>query len=455
MRRQVVITGLGTVTALGAGIDPLWEGLVGGRSGIRPAKSYDAGGFANQLAAEVLGPDGTPGGFSAKEYVPKSYRKAVKVMARDIELAVAAAKHAVEDAGLVTRGTLGDAGGSTSYPGERVGCHIGAGLIAPDMVETVSAMGSSKSAGGELDLRLWGAGDGGGGGMNNLPPLWMLKYLPNMLACHVTIIHGAEGPSNTLTCAEASGLLSVGESARVIERGSADACFAGSAESKVSLVARLRLELAGRLSPGAWKAGVEWAVVRPFDPEGQGGVPGEAGGILLLEEAGAARARGARAYARVAGFGAGQSLDTHVPALEGEIDPGGLERAVGAALADAGVGSADIDAIVPQGLGVPKLDDAERTALARVLGARLEDIPMVTLAPVVGDCAAGQGGVALAVGARCLREQRLPARLHAGEARGAQAGPVESRSASLRRVLVCAQGMGGQNAAIVLEAVDP
>src|SRR5690606_32200745 len=175
----------------------------------------------------------------AKDYVPKSYRKAVKVMARDIELAVAAAKCAVEDARLVTRGALPDGSSEgTTYPASRMGCQIGAGLIAAETDELTAALATAATTAADgrptLDLKAWGDAEGGQGAMNNLQPLWLLKYLPNMLACHVTIIHGAEGPSNTITCAEASGLLSIGESVRVIQRGDADLCFSGGAEAPIN-----------------------------------------------------------------------------------------------------------------------------------------------------------------------------------------------------------------------------
>ena len=264
--------------------------MVAGRCGIAPIARFDASGFACRLAGEVKD-------YSAKDFVPKGYRKAVKVMARDTELAVGAAKLAAEDAGLVTRAQSGEGEvAPTTYPAERLGCHIGAGLMPAEASEMASAMVTARepnpspellASTNGLTLRAWGTIGVGGesgalGGMNNLQPLWMLKYLPNMLACHVTIIHGAEGPSNTITCAEASGLLSLGESARVIERGAADVCFSGGAESKVNLMGLMRATLAGRV--GATEGFDGPTVVRPYDPAAGGNVLGEAGGLLILEE---------------------------------------------------------------------------------------------------------------------------------------------------------------------------
>lgn len=380
----------------------------------------------------------------AKDFVPKSYRKSIKVMARDIELAVAAAKLAVEDAGLTTRGTLPEEStAATTYPNARLGCSIGAGLIGADPDELGAALATAASAEG-VDLKAWGtdvdaAGHKGAGAMNNLPPLWMLKYLPNMLACHVTIIHGAEGPSNTITAVEASALLSIGESTRVIQRGSATACFAGGAEAPINLFRWTRMELLKRLA--ATPADVSVGdVVKPWDSASKGQVLGEGGGLLILEEKEAARARGVVPYAEVAGFGAAQSTVADHGAwtrggLDVEVDDG-IRFAVENALEDAGISAGDVDVIVPHGSGVWAMDRGERGALQAVFGQRLATIPIVTLVPAIGDCLAGQGALAAAMAAMIVREQRVP-----GAPRWL--GPI-------RNVLVCTGALGGQAAACIL-----
>lgn len=449
MKRRVVITGVGCVTSLGVGIEPTWAGLVAGRSGLQRSTRIAPGAFACSLAGEVRE-------FTARDFVPKSYRKATKVMAKDTELAVAAAHLAVKDAGIVTREQAEGGGATPTYPPGRVGCHIGAGLIAAETDELSSALasscggeGASDNAGG-FSLRRWGTGGDSSGGMNNLPPLWMLKYLPNMLACHVTIIHGAEGPSNTLTCAEASGLLCAGESARVIERGAADICFAGSAESKLNHMGFLRQGLAGRLADTGDSDDAS-SVMRPYDAASKGTVLGEAAGILILEEAASAKARGRTPYATLLGFGAAHSGGAGLAILPDGSPNDGLVLAIERALNDAGVSADQIDAIVPQACGVPVTDAAEAGALREVFGDRLASIPLVTLAPMIGECAAGNGGVHLGVAAMCMREQTIPARLHAGTpAPGLAADASPTRQAPLRHVLVCSGSLGGQNAALVL-----
>lgn len=452
MSRRVVITGIGTVSALGIGVAPMWEAMLAGRSGLGRPTRVDLSGFTCSLAGEVRD-------FSARDFVPKHYRKAVKVMARDTELAVAAAKLAIDDAGIRTRAHAEpDAPWSGTYPASRMGCQIGAGLIAAETLELTSALatacpeGIKDGPGGGFSLRAWGTINDGGGGMNNLQPLWMLKYLPNMLACHVTIIHGCEGPSNTITCAEASGLLSLGETLRVIQRGGADVCLSGGAESKLSLMGVLRQRLAGRLG-STGEAATNAGVFRPYDPGADGSVVGEGGGILVLEERGAAAARGAKVYAEVLGFGAAQATPFIPPTTRPDrsVANDGLVLAIRAALKDAGVGPEGIDAIVPQALGAPDFDLPEALALREIFGDRLPAIPLVTVTGYTGDCVAGMGALTAAVGAKCLQEQKLPSRLHAGVAMpGLNVGVSDARESPLDRVLVCSSSQGGQCAAVVL-----
>ncbi|HRP64394.1 MAG TPA: beta-ketoacyl synthase N-terminal-like domain-containing protein, partial [Phycisphaerales bacterium] len=379
MSRRVVITGLGPVTAFGVGIEPLWKALLDGRSAIAPITRFNASGFPCSLGAEL--PEDK---FNIRDVVPKSYRKATKVMCRDIELAVAAAAAAISDAGLVTRAA--EDAGTVTVPPHRMGCHIGAGLIAADVDELTAALATSRktvasgqlSAVGaktdsgsvadepwamdEVDLAEWGRA-----GMENLTPLWLLKYLPNMLACHVTIIHDCQGPSNTITCCEASSGLSLGESVRVIARDRADACLTGGAEFKLNPMAFYRQHAAGRLAPTSDEAA---RAVKPFDPSANGTVLGEGGGILIVEEREHALARGAKMYAEVAGFASTQSICRNNLTFDFDPEDHGISDAMENAIAQAGITPAQIDAIAPFGSGIPNVDQAEAAAIRRVFGAR-------------------------------------------------------------------------------------
>lgn len=436
--RRVVITGIGPIAPPGLGIDAIWSALLEGRSGVGPCSIFDISGFRCPFVAQLPADR-----FDVKQVVPKSYRKATKVMSRDIELAVGAAYEAVRAAGLITKAHE-PADGKVTIPADRMGCHIGAGLIAAEENELTAALATSRKADGGFDIAAWGAT-----GMQNLTPLWMLKYLPNMLACHVTICHDCQGPSNTITCGEASALLSVGESMRVIGRGAADACLSGGAESKVNLMAILRQQFAGRLAQ-ATASDDPSRIVRPFAKDAIGGVAGEGGGILVLEAAETAQARGATALAELAGFGASQSFCADTVGADPGRDGEGIADAVRAALDDAGVKPDQVDAVVPFGCGAPALDAAEAAAIRGVFGARAAQLPLLTISTVTGNCGAGFGAVAASVAVQALRTGMLPARVNGDASQGLDAAPAAARKADLKTVVVCTPSLGGQSAAIVL-----
>ncbi|MEM7624274.1 MAG: beta-ketoacyl synthase N-terminal-like domain-containing protein [Planctomycetota bacterium] len=441
MSRRVYLTGVGPVSGLGLGIQSNWDGLCAGNSAVTPVRAFDASTIGSPVAAEA------PEDFKVRNFVPKTYRKATKVMARDIELAVAAADLAARDAGLVTKGT--DPDGEPSYAPDRVGCHIGAGLIAADLDELTAALSASADDGPEsFDIHHWGRE-----GMNHLTPLWLLKYLPNMLACHVTIIHDTQGPSNTITCGEASGGLSIGESMRVIQRGQADLCFCGGAESKINPMAFLRQVMTGRFVNDADAADPATAV-RPFDQSAVGGALGEGGGIVTLECADSYEQRGGDAekvYAEVLGFGASQTVHRQTKNRTPDAEGRGIVNAVRAALREAGLEPGAVDFVVPFGLGHPDWDGPEAAALRTLFGDRLACVPVLAPKANVGNLGAGSGGFDLCVAAQALKEQKLPAVTN-------RPTPLPGLGATtaekLDVALVFATGLGGQNTAIVLQRAN-
>jgi 3-oxoacyl-[acyl-carrier-protein] synthase II len=439
MSRRVVITGLGPVSALGQGVGPTWESVIAGRAAVAPIAAFDATGFAARIAGEVRD-------FDIKRFVPKSYRKATKVMARDIELAVAAADFAARDAGLATKGTDPDA--PPSYDPQRVGAHIGAGLIAAEVNELTAALAESTDTDGAFSFHKWGRE-----GMTHLTPLWLLKYLPNMLACHVTIIHDAQGPSNTITCNEASATLSIGESLRVIQRGQADACFCGGADSKVNPMGLLRQIFTGLLNTDSGDQAEASGAVRPFCTTARGSAVAEGGGIVILEAIETFQKRsGARAYAEVIGFGASQTVNPAGRNITPDAQGRGIANAVRAALREANVEPDAIDLIVPFGIGAPQTDQAEAAALRTVFGARLAEVPIVGVKAMAGNCAAGSGGLDVCVAAKALAEQTIPAVVNCSEPLpGLKAATAPATPAPLRHALVYSTGLGGQNAALVLK----
>jgi 3-oxoacyl-[acyl-carrier-protein] synthase II len=428
---RVAITGIGVVTPLGIGVTPFWENLLEGKTAVGEITLFDAGRFPCSTGAQLEG-------FSARKFVPKDYRKAVKVMARDIQVAVAAADLAFRDSGLVTRGIDPE---NTTVESKRLGCNIGAGLICSDLDELGTAANTALTD-GKFDFKLWGTN-----GMNNLTPLWLLKYLPNMLACHVTIIHGAEGPSNTITCGDASGHLTVGEAARYIARRAADAVIAGGAESKLNPMGLLRQGLLKRLctDSGDDRSGA----CRPFDAKHNGTVIGEGGGLLILEDMDRAISRGARIYAELVGFGAASDptgMDITKP------NAGSMHLALRRAITEAAISPEDIDLIVAHGTAVPGEDTCELEAWKEAMGPHADTAPAVAITGAIGSLFAGAGAVELAVAAMALHTQTVPPTVNFtgpdGEALDLSS---ETRSAQLQYVASGAFTVGGQSGACVLK----
>jgi 3-oxoacyl-[acyl-carrier-protein] synthase II len=298
--------------------------------------------------------------------------------------------------------------------------------------------------GNKLDLHKWGRD-----GMNQLTPLWLLKYLPNMLACHVTIIHGLRGPSNTITCADASSHLAIGEAFRTIQRGKADLAICGGAESKVNPMGLMRQSLLKRLSESHNENPTE--AVRPFDADADGAAIGEGGGLLILEEFEHAKARGAKILAELVGFGASQ--DTHKIT---EPDPTGQSygKAIAKALADAEVPADDVDLLIPCGLGIASHDRAELNGLTQVFN----DLERIALSPTkaqTGNLAAGTGVEAVAA-AMAVSAGKIPPAVNTRKIIDDETLNVakESRDAKVNVAVSSVYSLGGQNAALVFKSVS-
>jgi 3-oxoacyl-[acyl-carrier-protein] synthase II len=432
--RRVVVTGVGVISPLAIGSKPHWEALLAGKIGIRKIAAFDPSGFPCQLAGE------TPQ-YSIGNFVPRTYRKAAKVMARDIELAIVAADDAFKDAGLQSAAYTE----TPNIDGTRFGCNIGAGLINAQLNELTQAMSTARASSdpNHLDLARWGTD-----GMNQLTPLWLLKYLPNMLACHVTIIHQLKGPSNTITCADASSHLAIGEAFRTIQRGKADLAICGGAESKVNEMGLLRQTMLKRVNETANESPAD--AVRPFDSKAAGTALAEAGGLLILEEFERARARGAKIYAELVGFGASQ--DSYKIA---EPDPEGKSnaRAITRALEDAKLKSDDVDLIVPNGLGIPAHDRAELAALKLAFGSRMSQVPFALTKAQTGSAAAGSG-VDAAIAVLALHAGKVPPSVNTIDPiEGTKLNVSrEARDAKINISVTSVYSLGGQNAALVFRS---
>jgi 3-oxoacyl-[acyl-carrier-protein] synthase II len=362
-------------------------------------------------------------------------------MARDIELAVIAADDAFKDSGLKSAAYTD----SPDFDGTRFGCNIGAGLISCDLNELTSAMTTARedAAPNRLDLKKWGRD-----GMQQLTPLWLLKYLPNMLACHVTIVHQLKGPSNTITCADASSHLAIGEAFRTIQRGDADLAICGGAESKVNLMGLIRHALLKRLTE---KNDAPDQALRPFDADASGTTIAEGGGLFILEEFDRAKARGATIYAELVGFAASQ--DTHKitePAPTGHS----YGKAVQKALADANLPPTAVNLIVPNGLGIASHDRAELAGLQMAFGGGLARIPFAPIKGQMGNMAAGSG-VDAATAVLSVAHNTIPPAINTRKVINGQSLNVapEARETNVDVGVSSVYSLGGQNAALVFKKV--
>jgi 3-oxoacyl-[acyl-carrier-protein] synthase II len=433
---RVVITGLGAATPLGLTVSDTWAGLCAGRSGIDTITAFDPVGFSCKIAGQV--PD-----YKIQKFVPKTYRKAVKLMSRDIELSVVAANEAVAHAGLITKATGPE---NINVNPERMAINLGAGLISCDLVELAPAVAASVTD-GKFDLRKWGKD-----GLEQVTPLWLLKYLPNMLACHVGILHDIQGPSNTITCAEASAHLAIAEATQVITRGGSDIALAGGTEAKVNPIVMIRQCLLKRATD---KNNDEpESACRPFDADAKGSVFGEAAGVVILESLENAQNRGAKIYAEIAGTGHSNNIN---PVYENvEPDGKGIEIAIRKAMAEAQIEPEALDLIVPHGTGIPADDLAEAKAIEVVMGEAAKEIPVWPTKSMLSNTGAASGALDVVAAVCAMSENKIPAAKNFEiKADGCNLNINDKlRDRKIRYALCCSYTYGGQTAALVLKQPD-
>ncbi len=432
-RTAVVITGMGAVSSLGLNADALWQGLSQGRCGIRRIRAFDPVGFPCQLAGEV--PD-----YRLRDFIPKTARKSAKLMSRDIELAVIAAQDAFNSAGLKTKATDPD---NISINPTRFAINLGAGLISCDLVELAPAVAASVKN-GTFDLKAWGET-----GIEQVTPLWLLKYLPNMLPCHISIIHDLQGPSNTITCAEASGHLAIIEATQVIRRAQADMALAGGAEAKVNPIVMARQCLVKRANSDC--NDTPETACRPFDTQATGAVFGEGAGLVVLERRDIAQARRAPVLAEVAGFGQSNSIN---PAYEHiEPDGRGIQIAIEKALAGAEIGPADLDLVIPHGTGIPMDDQAESQALGAALGDSAARVPVWPTKSMLSNTGAAGGALDVIAALYAMKNGQIPAAKNCEDKpKNCQLNiPQTQVRGPIRYALCCSYTYGGQCAALVLK----
>lgn len=423
---RVVITGVGVVSPIGIGNEPFWQSLISGRSGIGYLRAFSGENLPCKFAAEI------------RDFDPHKnirHKKYIKTMSRDIQLGVSAATLAVEDAGI--------------RPGvvdpERFGVGFGAGRMSSMPQELAEAAKQCADPDDGFLMTRWGEDS-----MGQICPLWLLRQLPNMPACHVSIEHDARGPNNTITSRESSALLALSESVQTIERGVADCMIVGACSSNIHPVDIAKLNLYEALSR---RDDDPERVFRPFDYDRDGTVVGEGAAAFIVESYTHAVRRGAPIYAEILGFGAG--CDGR--GLANGAGGTGLVRAIQSALRHAKIEPSEIGHINAHGKSTQRDDLVESRAYHRALGPAAEQIPVTALKSYFGNFDAGSGAVELAGSLLALRHGELPMTLNyeVPDPRCllnvVHQEPIKLRSLA---ALSVNRTMAGQSAAVIVRALS-
>lgn len=375
-RRRIVVTGLGLFSPIGIGADAYWNSLAAGRSGIAKIDQLEFCAAPRNIGGEVK--EFTES-TAKKEYL-KQQRKSLKVMCREIQLGVASALQAVAHCGVDLE----------TVDHQRFGVDFGANLMfsPPDVLKDPCwACVEENDPRHAFHYERWGSSGKNTGqrsGMGVMEPLWLLKYLPNMPGCHIGIALAAYGPNNSLTLAEASGLLAVSEAFRIMERGSADVMVAGATGTRLHPVKSVHAKMWDQLAdsddpPETW--------YRPFDARRMGQVVAEGSGAIVLEEESAANARGATVFGQVLGCGASCVINRN-----GHARPRtALANAMRAALRDAGLEPGDVGHINAHGLATTESDREEAAAIGDVFADLGSRVPVTAIKSYIGNSGAGCG----------------------------------------------------------------
>jgi 3-oxoacyl-[acyl-carrier-protein] synthase II len=412
-RRRVVVTGIGLVSPLGVGTEVNWRALVEGRSGVGPLTRFDATGYDSRIAGEVPG-------FDATLYLDKKEARRADLF---IQYGIAAAQLAHDDARLEI----------TEENGDRVAVLIGAGIGGLPLIESMHHVLLEK-------------------GPERVSPFFIPGLIANMAAGQVSIRFGAKGPNSSPCTACTTGLHAVGDAYRLIEHGYADAAFAGGTESTITTLAVSGFCAMRALSQ---RNDDPARASRPWDQDRDGFVLAEGAGILILEELERARARGARVYAEIVGYGmSGDAYHISAPHPEGD----GAVRVMRAALADAGLSPEAIQYINAHGTSTQLGDIAEVKAIHRVFGEHARRLAVSSTKSATGHLLGAAGGFEAGVLALALHHRVLPPTINLdrpGEGCDLDFVPHRAREVpGLGVALTNSFGFGGTNGALIMRRPD-
>lgn len=364
-RRRVVVTGLGCVSPVGNTVQDAWANLLQGQSGVAQITKFDAANFACKIAGEVKG-------FQVESYMSS---KEARTMDTFIHYGIAASAQAIADAGLRTGEALGE------EESTRIGCAIGSGIGGLPLIEESIA---------ELISR----------GPRRISPFFVPSTIINMTAGHVSMRYGFKGPNIAVVTACTTGLHCIGQAGRMIEYGDADVMIAGGSEACVS-----PLGIGGFAAMRALSTRNDepQTASRPWDRDRDGFVLGEGGGVMVLEEYEHAKARGARIYAELAGFG--MSADAgHMTAPNMD----GPRRAMLSAMRNAGVNPDEVDYLNAHGTSTPLGDANETMAIKAALGDHARRTVVNSTKSMTGHLLGGAGGLESVFTVLALHHQKSP-----------------------------------------------
>ena len=411
-RARVVVTGMGAMTPIGESVAEFWDSLVAGRSGVAHMTLADPTDYPAQISGEVSG-------FDPERYIEK---REVRRMARFSQLAVAAAKEAMAEAGL----------GPETIEGERLGVVLGNGNGGFPEIEANVRVLVEK------------------GGMR-MSPFFFPLVLPNMAAANVSRAFGARGPISTVVTACAASTQSIGDAAEQIRLGHADAVISGGMEAGIS-----QLGLAGFAVMRALSTRNDDppAASRPFDADRDGFVPAEGAGIVVLESLEHALRRDAQVLAEVIGYAVSSDANHQ---FQPDDDGAGAARAIRWALEDAGIGPDEVDYINAHGTSTPLNDSSETLAIKRAFGDAAYKVPISSTKSMIGHALGGAGGMEAVACVQTIRTGTIHPTINyttPDPACDLDYVPNEAREADVRTVLSNSFGFGGQNACLLFRRYE-